>query len=295
MRGRFRFGWMAFIAFLAVQALGTYFEETGDQPGFWRPQLAPIQDTGPEESRGETALARASPHDRGFTIETGPKQNSVGTAFAVRDDGIWVTARHVVDGCDRVGLVVDRRGAIEVQRVQTHPRADIAVLWVGRRAPALSISSDVLRQRQAGFHFGFPQGEPGQVSSTLLGRRNMRTTGRYRHTEPVIAWAERRRVPGTEQLGGISGGPAINAAGKIVGVTVAASQRRGRVYATAPATLDSMLRMAGISPRGRPSARLNSKGPRSGNFVEYGTALRAQLSVAQVVCRVRKSGRRRRV
>jgi S1-C subfamily serine protease len=240
-------------------------------------------------------LARSSPRDRVFTIETGPKGNSVGTAFAVRDDGVWITARHVVDGCDQVGLVVERGQAIGVQRVQVHPRADIAVLWANRRAPALSISSDVLRESQAGFHFGFPQGEPGQVTSTLLGRRNMRTTGRYRQTEPVIAWAERRRVPVTEQLGGISGGPAINAAGEIIGVTVAASRRRGRVYTTAPATLDAMLQMARVRAQGSPSAQMDTRGPKSGNFIEYGTALRAQLTVAQVVCRVRKSSRRRRI
>jgi S1-C subfamily serine protease len=292
MRGRFGFGWVAFIAFLVVQAIGTYFEEESDRPRVRRP--APIQDFGPEESRGRAALPRPSPRDRGFTIETGPRGNGVGTAFAVREDGIWITARHVVDGCDQVGLVVERRRAIEVQRVQSHPNADIAVLWVNRRAPALSISSDVLRERQAGFHFGFPRGEPGQVSSTLLGRRNMRTTGRYRQTEPVIAWAERKRVPGTDQLGGISGGPAINVAGEVVGVTVAASQRRGRVFTTAPATMVAMLRMAGVSARGSPSARLDTQGPKSGNFVAYGTALRRQLTVAQVVCRVRKSGGRRR-
>lgn len=291
---RFRYGWMAFAAFIVVQALGAYFEENSGRPPVRRPPPAQIRDIGPEESRGEAALPRPSPRDRAFTIETGPKGNSLGTAFAIRDDGIWITARHVVDGCDRVGLVVERGRAIEVERVQAHPRADIAVLWVTRRAPALSISSETLRERQAGFHFGFPQGKPGQVSSTLLGRRNMRTTGRYRQTEPVIAWAERRRVPGTERLGGISGGPAINAAGEIIGVTVAASRRRGRVYTTAPATMVAMLHMAGVSARGSPSARLNTQGPKSGNFVEYGAALRRQLTVAQVVCRVRKSGGRRR-
>ena len=179
MGGRFKYGWIALVAFLIVQALGTYFEESGGRPNPRRPP--PIQDLGPEASLGEAALPRPSPRDRAFTIQTGPRENSLGSAFAIRDDGIWVTARHVVDGCDRVGLVVEARRAIEVRRVQAHPRADIAVLWVDRRAPALSISGDVLRERQAGFEFGFPRGRPGQVSSTLLGRRNMRTTGRYRH------------------------------------------------------------------------------------------------------------------
>ncbi len=119
----------------------------------------------------------------------------------------------------------------------------------------------------------------------------MRTTVRYRHTEPVIAWAERRRSPQTDTLGGLSGGPALNAKGEIVGVTVASSKRRGRVMTTAPSSLETMLSMARVQPAGIPSAGLNA-GPRNGNFIEYGTALRRQLTVAQVICRV-GSGRRR--
>ena len=120
----------------------------------------------------------------------------------------------------------------------------------------------------------------------------MRTTGRYRHTEPVIAWAELRRVPLTESLGGISGGPALNANGEIVGVTVASSKRRGRVYTTAPISMDQLLSQAKVEPNGLPSAGLNTS-PADSNFIDYGIALRRQLTVAQVICRIEGNSRRR--
>ena len=294
MLGGFKKGWLILLLILAIQYGSGYFDESREGPSVRRPPVS-VQPSEPRRREaGATgpALPKASPRDPLFNIETGAKANSTGTAFAIREDGVWLTARHVVDGCDKVGLIVAPRRAEKVVRVLDHPRADMAVLWTQRSAPALSISSDTLSVRQNGFHFGFPQAKPGQVTSSLLGRRNMRTTGRYRHTEPVVAWAERRRVPSTDTLGGISGGPALNAAGEIVGVTVASSVRRGRIFTTAPVSLERMLSLANVQPAGIPSAGLNT-GPDSGNFIDYGKALRRQLTVAQVICRVEGGGRPR--
>lgn len=295
MRG-FRKGWLILLLILAFQLGSNFLDSAEDEPNIRRPKFvlpepAPRHDPAPRKVTGPV-LPKASPRDPLFTIETGEKANSTGTAFAIREDGVWLTARHVIDGCDAVGLIVAPRRAVRVARVLPHPRADMAMLWTRNTAPPLSISDQPLRVRQNAFHFGFPQAKPGQVTSSLLGRRNMRTTGRYRHTEPVVAWAENRRVPATDTLGGISGGPALNAAGEIVGVTVASSRRRGRVFTTAPLSLDSMLSLGKVTPKGRPSAGLNVA-PDTGNFVDYGTALRRQLTVAQVVCRVEGGGRPR--
>ncbi len=297
MSGGFKKGWFILLLIVAFQFGSGYFEEKSDvpferPPNFRLPPMLPDRERGPEIPAGPT-LPRASSRDPLFTIETDAKSNSTGTAFAIREDGVWLTARHVVDGCDKVGLVIAKGRAVEVSRVLPHPRADMAVLWSRRGAQSLSISAAPLRVKQQGFHFGFPQSEPGQVSSSLLGRLNMRTTGRYRHTEPVVAWAEGRRVPATDTLGGLSGGPALNEAGEVVGVTVASSHRRGRVMTTAPISLESMLSIAGIQPAGIPSAGLNTA-PRTSNFVDYGTALRRQLTVAQVICRVGEQRRRTR-
>ena len=295
--GGFRKGWFVLALVLIFQFASGYFSQDEDKPVPRRPQIdlpkPGVSDTHPAPRIPGAALPAPSRRDPLFTIETGEKGNSTGTAFAIRDDGVWLTARHVVDGCDQVGLVVGPRRAVRVSRVLSHPRADMAVLWTRTTAPALAISAAPLRVRQSGYHFGFPQAEPGQVTSRLIGRRNMRSVGRYRHTEPVVAWSERRRVPNTESLGGISGGPALNRSGEIVGVTVASSKRRGRVMTTAPVSLAQMLEMADVRPEGRPAAGLNAN-PSDANFTDYGTALRRQLTVAQVICRVEDQPRRRR-
>lgn len=300
MSGGFRKGWLILVLIIAFQAASGFFSKEREQPAPRRPQPAPPPvselDERAKPVRPGRTLPPRSARDPVLTIDTGEKTNSTGTAFAIRGDGVWLTARHVVDGCDRVGLVIAPRRAIQVSKVLSHPRADMAILWTRTKAPALAVSATELQMRQAGFHFGFPESKPGQVSSLLLGRLNMRSVGRYRHTEPVVAWAEKHRVPDTESLGGISGGPAVNAQGEIVGVTVASSKRRGRVMTTAPVSLQEMLAIAEVRPEGEPAAGLNT-GPHDGNFVDYGTALRGQLTVAQVICRVdgeTRAPRRRR-
>jgi serine protease Do len=66
----------------------------------------------------------------------------------------------------------------------------------------------------------------------------------------VLVWAEVGRTDtlrGT--LAGLSGAPALDSAGRVIGVTVAEAPRRGRIYTTAPETLKTVL-----AARRRPAA-----------------------------------------
>src|SRR5690606_10600428 len=95
-----------------------------------------------------------------------------------------------------------------------------------------------LRQGQRAFHPGFPQGAPGEVTSRLLGRETLRISGRGARDEPVLAWAEVGRTDGLAgTLAGLSGAPAVDRQGRVIGVTIAEAPRRGRIYTTAPDTL----------------------------------------------------------
>lgn len=251
-----------------------------EQP--WRPpQTSPGAPLRPPGSRDPSILINIPAE----------KRSSIGTAFSIDPRGVWLTARHVADGCQRIYIVVRPRQGLRVRSVYIHPRADLALLTTAKGAPNLSFGDVALRLGQAGYHFGFPKGQPAAVTSSLIGRRVMRIRGRYATDEPVVAWAERNRVPNSDGgLGGISGGPALDDQGRIIGVTVAGTKRRGRIYTTAPVSIRAALRAAKVAPPTTATARTGP--PDDRNFVSVGADLRSKLTVAKVVCYARDRVRR---
>jgi serine protease Do len=194
----------AVVAALSIAAIGR--RESADAP-------AP-----PPPVAGEDAipLGPASPFDPQVVVDVpGEVKPSTGTAFSIGDDGAWLTARHVVDGCKSAAIVVaDGRGV--VARVRIDPRGDAAILTTEGGAPALPLGlSEPLRRGARAFHPGFPQGEPGEATSRLLGRETLVVHGRGARSEPVLVWAEVGRTDtlrGT--LAGLSGAPALDDAGR---------------------------------------------------------------------------------
>lgn len=230
-----------------------------------------------------------APGTQVVTIEVPEKQPSTGTAFAV-GGGWWLTARHVADGCDAVGLVTGARRAAAAQQVVIHPNADLALLSLDLDPEPFPFLTASLRRGQDGFAIGYPQGSPGDVHAQLMGQVRLKSVGRYRTDEPILAWAERRRVPDhLPALGGLSGGPMFNERGEVIGVMVAASERRGRVMTSDPSSVRWLLAEAGLMPD--PGARTTDLAV--GNFVGRGDDLRGDLRVAKVICDVRRPSRRR--
>ncbi|HYF23666.1 MAG TPA: serine protease [Caulobacteraceae bacterium] len=259
----------AAVAALVMASLGR--RENADAP----PAPPP-----PGEEEG-LLIGPASPFDPMVLVDAprGPTQPASGTAFAV-STGTWLTARHVVEGCRDAALVVSPGRAVAA-RVRLARRADVAVLTTEGGPEPLPVGVErALHEGQRAFHPGFPQGYPGEVASRLLGRETLRELGRGRPDEPVLAWAEVGRTDGLRgTLAGLSGAPALDSAGRVVGVTVAEAPRRGRIYTTAPETLRPILsRRSGAA----------EFGPRDPVTVEnYGRTadtLRRELRVAQVVC-----------
>ena len=240
----------------------------------------------PPGSRGPETAAGAQV----VTIQVPEKQPSTGTAFAI-GGGWWLTARHVADGCDSIGLVTGPRRATRAQQVVLHPNADIALLSLGLDPEPFPFLTEALQRGQNGFAIGFPQGSPGEVHAQLMGRVRLKSVGRYRTDEPILAWAERRRVPDhLPALGGLSGGPMFNERGQIIGVLVAASERRGRVMTSDPSSVRWLLDQAGLMPD--PNARTMDLAV--SNFVGQGDDLRENLRVTKVICDVKQRSRRRR-
>ena len=261
----------AVVAALLVVAVGR--QERSDAP----PPPPPVPgDVG-------LPLGPASPFDPSVVVQVPDHgQPGSGTAFSVDDGGSWLTARHVVDGCREAAIVVaDGRGV--AARITLDPAGDAAILTTEGGAPAVPLRAvaEPPRRGERAYHPGFPQGHPGEVTSRLLGRENLVIRGRGARTEPVLVWAEVGRTDtlrGT--LSGLSGAPALDSAGRVIGVTVAESPRRGRIYTTAPETVRDLL----MQDRRRTASFALGESITTENYGRVADGLRRDLRVAQVVC-----------
>ena len=227
-------------------------------------------------------LGPSSPFDPAVVVNVADEtQPGSGTAFSVSDSGVWLTARHVVEGCGQTALVVAEGRGVAV-KVSIDPSGDAAVLTSDGGSPAMPLAIDrPLRKGDLAYHPGFPQGRPGEAASRLLGRENLVVRGRGARTEPVLVWAEVGRTDGLKgSLAGLSGAPALDSSGRVVGVTIAESPRRGRIYTTAPETVHTAFQIA----RQQPSSFAVGQPVNVENYGRVADALRRNLRVAQVVC-----------
>ncbi len=227
------------------------------------------------------ALPNITPSDPGVVVEIEKPSSGVGTAFAIDNKGTWLTARHVVDACDQVGLRIHGSKFTKVSVENISGNSDTALLTSKWTRPPLA--RDFLTRRQIGergFFLGFPQGQPGEAVGTLLGRRRMMIRGRYRTSEPILAWAETGRSKGLNgSLGGLSGGPAFDRDGEVIGLVAAESPRRGRIYTVAPRSLAKLLAPLKTEIEGEPMG-VNNYGRRADTY-------RRSRRIAQVVCLVK--------
>lgn len=229
-------------------------------------------------------LPDETPANPVLVIESDTSSDRIGTGFAI-GPGLWMTASHVVEGCGTLGVVTSATGGLRAALVAAHPVADVSIIRTASSGPALALAltGDGLNVGQTAFHFGFPEGRPGDAASRLIGRMKARTPGR-RGLEQILAWAETSRVPATPSLGGMSGGPTVDMEGRVVGVTIAESVRRGRIFTAAPASMAGAVRLSGTSPAGTPSAGARRETLTPAGYPAHGDMLRRQLTVTQIVC-----------
>jgi hypothetical protein len=106
------------------------------------------------------------------------------------------------------------------------------------------------------------------------------TRGRYSLDEPVLAWVEQGRTNGIEgTLAGLSGGPVFNASGDVIGVTLAESPRRGRIYTSAP---DSIARF--LDSQGENILPADGHAISAASYHGEADRLRKTQAVLKVVC-----------
>lgn len=286
--------WVVYAVVLAV-IVGTLFSSgaSDDDPFRVRDEVArtdvapPGIDTRPG-SRAPTpdagpVLPDSDPFDERVLVQVGDAEDGIGTAFAINEAGAWLTARHVVDGCTRVGLAVGNGRMVRVDEVHTSEDSDLALLVTDRAPVALQLDLDrELRVGEPGYHVGFPQGMSGEAVSILESRSNLVTRGRYAMEEPVLAWAEQERTIGIEgTLSGMSGGPVFDGDGAVIGVTVAESPRRGRIYSASPDSIRSFLDGQGLVAPGGDARPISAT-----SYAAEADRLRDSRAVVKVLCRV---------
>ena len=235
----------------------------------------------PMPATGAGALAAASPFDPAVVVKAPAKPGQgAGTAFSIAESGVWLTARHVVEGCRSIVIAIQPgSGVAAIARID--PRGETAVLLTKGGAPALPFAPETeLKHGLAAFHPGFPQGQAGEAASRLVGRERLYPRGRDGGAEPVLAWAEIGRTEGlSPSLEGLSGGPALDTAGRVIGVTIAQAPRRDRLYTTTPAAIRAALTFAGVRPAATGGETITTE-----NYGRVADDLRRDLRVAQVVC-----------
>jgi len=211
-----------------------------------------------------------------------PNSRYTGTAFSVSRDGYWVTANHVTEGCKRVDILKET-GLRSVRRVAVQgwraiENMDVSVMDSGQGEAGLTLATNLVQEGDLGFFFGYPQGVASAGYAVNLGRSRM-VRQRGRVVEPSDEWAVYEMLPGRKiALGGNSGGPIMNAAGEVVGVVSAGSDRRGRMNTSIVVDLDP------LQPFSRPEYRVSSPLTVQ-NYAAVGEKLRRSGLVTKVDCR----------
>jgi serine protease Do len=203
------------------------------------------------------------------------------TAFSVGQAGVWVSASDDPQTCGKPGLVVADGRAIPA-RVARLGGGMLVLVTSGAGAPGLPLAAprDV-RPGELGFQLGYPEGRPGEVAARLIGGQTRRIAPRGLPDEPVLAWAEVGHTEGLKGArAGLIGAPVLVADGRVLGVTVAQSPRRGRLYTTTPDGLRRILAAAqnplGAAGAGEPIA--------GDNYARAADDLRRDVRVVQLVC-----------
>ncbi|MCW9033355.1 MAG: serine protease [Rhodospirillales bacterium] len=178
---------------------------------------------------------------------------SSGTAFAIEATQYWATARHVVEDCSDIYLLIDKKNGkfitVKGLIVAQDRRVDAAILKSIKPLPArtpLSLRSNS-NPNINGFTVGFPKGNPGALHGKHLGWKWLKHKGRWSGKQEVDMWAEVSSLPQSlTELGGISGGVLMDENQDIAGITIGGSPRRGRFSTTRVPDVKRILSIAGI-------------------------------------------------
>lgn len=172
-----------------------FFGENGPFPGI------PMMPGGPNGGPGQGA-----PQQRGMAL---------GSGFIISDDGTIVTNNHVVENGTKITVTLDDGTELPATLVGTDAKNDIAVLKVEAKGKLPTVQwgdSDALRLGDPVLAIGDPFGIGTTVTSGIVSAR-----GRDLHNGPYDDFIQ---VDAAINHGN-SGGPLVDASGKVVGINTA--------------------------------------------------------------------------
>ena len=162
--------------------------------------------------------------ERGNTNITVGRQRSVGSGFVIDADGYIMTNAHVVNGAQRIQVVLPPENAdgslttalsgktrtIPARLVGFSSEIDLALLKIEAKVPALPLATYTkVRQGEIVFAFGSPGGLRNTITRGII-------SAVARQTDPdsplIYIQTDAAINPGN------SGGPLVNAKGEVVGV-----------------------------------------------------------------------------
>ncbi len=231
-------------------------------------------------------------------------RHSTGSASYVGVDGLWLTAHHVVKNCHSIYLLMggkqeaahieiynetNKRNQIfnyrEAKVEAFDSRSDLALLSSSYSSTRpIRVSYDdknkppFIKINAVGYITGFPKAWPGDATAKYIGdsQLNLREPHPSIH-KTMSVWNIVNNTIGSEEYGGISGGPTLDEAGNIIGVNVAVNYRRNRFFTSRPEDIYRFLGKNFLKQAKAPSPTLDR--PR-----EYTRNLRDNNQVIRVVC-----------
>ena len=185
----------------------------------------------------------------GFGPPRNQVQNSLGSGVIVRPDGLIVTNKHVIEGAEKINVVLSDRREFTAKIVVTDDRTDLAILQVdtrGEKLPVLALrDSDDLEVGDLVLAIGNPFGVGQTVTSGIVS-----ALARTRVTSSDLNFfiqTDAAINPGN------SGGALVTMDGKLAGVNTAIFSKSGGSLGIGFAIPSNMVRAVinGITKDGR--------------------------------------------
>lgn len=162
-------------------------------------------------------------------VAEGPFGTGTGTGFAIGDTqpvSYIVTNYHVIEGAERVYLLLERDYVIEASVHISLPGSDLAVLQLSaplHDVKPVTIDDSLAKEGTKGYALGYP-GAADVLSSTLTGNKEdititdgivsaLVTVTRVSGLQPVSAYQINAAINH-----GNSGGPFVNSRGQVIGI-----------------------------------------------------------------------------